>query len=262
MKKTVYLLYIILSIALANCTKGTIIYGQYKTVPGINLRDYKIQLILSDENYFYEYIFRLSRDGRFRIRTREKGIFIGSFWLNEYPYVPGFRYRPFLSNEGYAYVIDTINNDRILIDQHLYLTEQLIIYAPNTNEVIKQDDDRIIKWQEDIFADYYHILLISINENERVVINVYVKNNFILVKKLFDLINIESDFCNEIFSPPFAVITGKIASGMYYLNINGYKFSNEENRYIYTSVYQRQMIELLVGTNGSGRVQYDKTFIE
>jgi hypothetical protein len=221
-----------------NCSSDkTIIYGQYLTNHGKSLRGYRIQFgFIGEDKERYNYYTYLSKNGKFKIKIKEKGIFTAFLGLNQYP---ARDVVPFKSNnDGRFYTINTIKNKKILIDKYLYITEPLKIFSPTDEDKIFMKSDQIIEWEKDIFADYYTLSFTRRNEENRTILAnftayINIKDNSIRVKDFFNLPVIEEDlqdYDTTMNLMPFARTYGEIISEKYLLRIRGNKIAyNEEN---------------------------------
>ena len=233
------LLFLIFSIL--NCSSDkTIIYGQYLTNPGKSLRGYRMQFgLIGEDQERYNYYTNLSRNGKFKIKVKEKGTFVAFIGLNQYPPRDVV---PYIStDDGRIYIINTLENKKILIDKYLYITEPLKIFLSNDRESISTDENYLIKWQKDIFAEAYLVSLVKRNEESMDVIssiNAYTKELSITVKELFALPVIEGVLDIDIVESlmPFVRINGELSSGKYFLSVSGYRRILEENRDVETTI--------------------------
>jgi len=253
MKKYLYVLILLIIIfSLLNCSSNsTIIYGQFLTTPGKSLRGYRIQLGLMSENkeWINDYYTSLSRSGKFRFKVREQGNFIAFIGLNQFP--PG-NVRPHMStDDGRVYMINTIDNKKILIDRYLFITEPLRIFAPTEGESIFVDKDFLIKWQEDVLADGYFISFYQRDEESRAIISsisALIRESSITIKDFFVLPAIEGAMdIEEVESLiPVARIDGELSSGKYFLEVRGYRVILEESRRVDTSRSETIVVNLVI----------------
>ena len=248
------LLKIFLLVLLSNITLGCpsdkfTIEGKYLTASEKSLKGIDFQLTLQNDNKdTFQYEFKLKDDGSFKINVTEKGIFIGYLSLLNYP--RDLWSEPFVSNSNEYYKINTIDNEKIILN-NLYISELREINYPKNGNSLFISDDCYISWEADPLASYYHLILVKKKdaENEKTVfVNAFqLKENKISLDTLLDLpvVTNKLDFNEWTGMDAFLRKEGELVPGTYVISVNGYIIDKDQKRYVYTSKSQKNIFQLL-----------------
>ena len=251
MKKVCIIILIIIAVSFSfNCSSDkTIIYGRYLTNPDKSLKGNTIQLILVEAPHSnYTYTTVLAKNGTFKIKVKEKGIFTALMGIERYSSenwnFPG----PYLSNSTWTYRVDTCTNKKILLDKYLYMTEPLEILCPKSGQTV--DENCFIKWQKDVYADGYQISFYTQTDSSKAVqyIDAFIFETELCIKEISKLPIIERflEAKEARDKMPFVTKNKEITSGNYILQINGFKLIPEENRMIKTTQSNKISIDLII----------------
>ena len=230
----------------------TTIYGKYFTTPDKNLKGIELEVIIkkppSDKSYTYK--TTLTRDGKFKVKIKEKGLCYVFIGMHYYPPKHWLNSNPYLSNRVQPYSVNIIGGEKILLDKYLYIREPLTVSSPIKRETVSIKKNSLFEWEKDIYADIYRISLYLKKNNYKPewLINAYINSPFINIKDIFNatIINDISDIKTVRGLLPFITIDGKPVSGNCILIVEGFKLIDDENRIIKTSESNKIMINIII----------------
>lgn len=226
---------VILLVSLVSCTTNNfVVQGKYITNKDKSLDGFTIQFTLQDANKEFSYYqIDLKKDGSFKFRVKEKGIFVLYVSLVSYP--RDLWRDPVLSNHSTYYKVDTEKKSGFLLE-NIYILDSINILAPNGNVTIDLSNDFTFRWENNPLVDTYSFSIFRIEDTQRhAVLTAFgIDNNEIKLSKLINLIPVEGviDFDKIIQLGMFKRLKEELKPGEYGVSVSGYVEDTDNRRFL------------------------------
>lgn len=248
LKIGIFIFTVILLINLASCTSNNFtIEGKYVTYKNKHLDGFKIQFTLQDANKKFSYYkIDLKKDGGFKFRIKEKGIFVLYVSLLDYP--RDLWRDPILSNHSTYYEVETDKENGFRL-KNIYISDAINILAPNGKVTIDLSNDFTFRWESNPLAETYSFSIFRIEGTQRhAVLTVFgINNNEINLSKLLDLTPVEGEinFDKIIQLGMFKRNKEELKPGEYGISVSGY-VEDADNRRFLEVTHSQSTYETLV----------------